>query len=246
MPAPAPAEPPRKQPRAELLWVLATAAVAMLVAVVDLKLWKMHPRVPIFDPSGDGSYYMATIKGVLEHGWFWHNPDLGAPFGQANFDFPAPFGDLAHYLIVSVLGVVLGGDPVLVFNAFFLLCFALIAVVAYAVMRDLGAARLPALVCSVLFAFLPYHLLRNQSHLFLTSYYAIALVRVARDDDRRGPHAHRQDHQAPDAARRRRLPRRRRGVELLRDLCPLRAGARRAGRRDRARAHDAPRCRARW
>ncbi len=164
----------RRRPPAELLWLLATALVATLVAVIDLKLWKMDPDVPIFSPAGDGNYYMATIKDVVEHGWFWHNPDLGAPVGQANYDFPAPFGDLAHYLIVSVLALVLN-DHVLVFNAFFLLCFPLIAVVAYAVMRDLGAARLPALVCAVLFTFLPYHVLRNQSHLFLTSYYAIPL-----------------------------------------------------------------------
>ena len=78
--------------------------------------------------------------------------------------------------------------------------------------------RPPALVAGVLFAFLPYHLLRNQSHLFLTSYYAIPLGRLARRDDRRGPHAARPRGQAPDAARRRRLPRRRRRVELLRRL----------------------------
>jgi phosphoglycerol transferase len=165
----------RRRPPAELLWVLATALVATVVAIVDLKLWKMDPHVPIFSPAGDASYYLATIKDVVEHGWFWHNPDLGAPVGQANFDFPAPFGDFAHYLIVSVLALVLN-DPVLVFNAFFLLCFPLIAVVAYAVMRDLGADRVAALVCGVLFAFLPYHLLRNESHLFLTSYYAIPLI----------------------------------------------------------------------
>jgi phosphoglycerol transferase len=164
----------RRRPPAELLWVLATALVATIVAVIDLKLWKMDAHVPIFDPSGDGNYYLATIKDVVEHGWFWHNPDLGAPVGQANYDFPAPFGDLAHYLIVSVLALVLN-DHVLVFNAFFLLCFPLIAVVAHVVMRDLGADRLPALVCGVLFAFLPYHLLRNEAHLFLTSYYAIPL-----------------------------------------------------------------------
>jgi hypothetical protein len=163
------------RPRLELAWVLATALVATVVAIVDLKLWKMHARVPIFDVSGDGAYYLATVKDVVEHGWFWHNPDLGAPFGQANFDFAAPFGDVVHYVIVWTLGVVLG-DPVVVFNAFFLLCFPLIAMVAYGVLRDLGAMPVAALVAGVLFAFLPYHLARNQTHLFLTSYYAIPLA----------------------------------------------------------------------
>jgi phosphoglycerol transferase len=160
----------------ELGWVLATALVATVVAIVDLKLWKMDPDVPLFDVKGDGAYYLASVKGVVENGWFWHNPDLGAPFGQSSYDFAAPFGDVAHFAIVRVLGILLGGDPILVFNAFFLLCFALIAVSAYGVMRDLGSARLPALVAGVLFAFLPYHLARNETHLFLTSYYAIPLA----------------------------------------------------------------------
>lgn len=158
----------------ELLWVLATALVATIVAIVDLKLWRMDPDVPLFDVNGDGAYYLASVKGVVENGWFWHNPDLGAPFGQSSYDFAAPFGDVAHFAIVRVLGIVLGGDPTLAFNAFFLLCFPLIAVTAHGVLRDLGAARAPALVAGVLFAFLPYHLARNQTHLFLTSYYAIA------------------------------------------------------------------------
>ncbi|HVF78901.1 MAG TPA: hypothetical protein VNA28_11435 [Solirubrobacteraceae bacterium] len=159
--------------RSELAWVLATAFVATVVAILDLKLWRMNPDVPLFDVTGDSSYYLVSIKGVLEHGWFLHNPDLAAPFGQSNHDFA--IGDVSHYALVRLLGLVLG-DPVVVFNAFFLLCFPLIAVVAYAVLRDLGATRAPALVAGVLFAFLPYHMIRGQDHLFLTSYYEIPLA----------------------------------------------------------------------
>ena len=157
----------------ELAWVLATALVATVVAILDLKLWRMDADVPLFDVKGDSSYYLASIKGVVENGWFLRNPDLGAPFGQSNYDFA--IGDVAHYALVWLLGLVLG-DPVVVFNAFFLLGFPLIAVVAYAVLRDLGAARAPALVAGVLFAFLPYHMIRAQDHLFLTSYYEIPLA----------------------------------------------------------------------
>lgn len=159
--------------RPELACALATALVATIVAILDLKLWRMDPDVPLFDVSGDSSYYLASIKGVIENGWFLNNPDLGAPFGQSNHDFA--IGDVAHYVLVVLLGLVLG-DPVVVFNAFFLLGFPLIAVVAYAVLRDLGATRAAALVAAVLFAFLPYHMIRAQDHLFLTSYYEIPLA----------------------------------------------------------------------
>lgn len=159
----------------ELLWMLATALVATIAVVVDLKLWKMSAHVPLFGADGDTGFYLATIKDVVENGWFVLNPDLGAPFGQSNFDFAAVFGDLTHYGIVKVLALIFG-DPVVVFNAFYLLCFPLIAVVSYGVLRDLGSARAVALAVGVLYAFMPYHLLRNQGHLFLSAYYGVPLA----------------------------------------------------------------------
>ncbi len=158
----------------ELVWILATALVATLVTIVDLELWRMSASVPISGALNDTSFFLSTVKDVVEHGWFWNNPDLAAPFGQSNLDFAASFGDTGHYVVIRALGVVLG-DPVVVFNAFYLLCFPLAAVTAYVVLRDLGSARLPALVAGVLFAFLPYHLFRHQNHLFLAAYYAVPL-----------------------------------------------------------------------
>ncbi|HUR85587.1 MAG TPA: hypothetical protein VMY78_09595 [Solirubrobacteraceae bacterium] len=158
----------------ELVWILATALAATLVTIVDLELWRASASVPISGAYNDTSFFLSTVKDVVEHGWFWNNPDLAAPFGQSNLDFAASFGDTGHYVIIRALAFVLG-DPVVVFNAFYLLCFPLIAVMAYVVLRDLGAARLPALVVGVLFAFLPYHLFRHQNHLFLGAYYAVPL-----------------------------------------------------------------------
>jgi hypothetical protein len=158
----------------ELLWVIGTALTTTLVLVVDLRLWHASLHVPIEPAINDTNYFLAAVKGVVQHGWFWHNPDLAAPFGQTNFDFAADFGDSGHYVIVRILALFLD-DPIAVFNAFFLLCFPLTAVAAFLVMRDLGAARLPALVAAVLFAFLPYHLLRGENHIFLAAYYGVPL-----------------------------------------------------------------------
>ena len=30
----------------------------------------------------------ASVKSFLDHGWYWHNPNLGAPEGQQLFDYP--------------------------------------------------------------------------------------------------------------------------------------------------------------
>lgn len=158
----------------ELLWVLATALAATLVTILDLRLWRASAGVPIFGSVNDASFSLASVKDVVEHGWFVHNPDLAAPFGQSNFDFAASFGDTGHYVVIRALALVVH-DPVVVFNAFFLLCFPLIAVTAHLVLRDLGAAAPVALVTGVLFAFLPYHVFRHQNHYFLSAYYAVPL-----------------------------------------------------------------------
>lgn len=158
----------------ELLWVLGTALVATLVTIIDLKLWDASASIPISGAFNDATFFLSAVKGVVEHGWFWHNPDLGAPFGQTNFDFAADFGDSGHYLVIRVLALFIH-NPVVVFNAFYVLCFPLTAVTAYLVLRDLGSRRLVALVVGVLFAFLPYHLLRHQNHYFLAAYYAVPL-----------------------------------------------------------------------
>jgi phosphoglycerol transferase len=158
----------------ELLWVLGTALVATLVTVIDLQLWDATMHIPLTGAINDASFFAASVKDVVEHGWFTHNPDLAAPLGQSNLDFAASFGDTAHYALIRVIAVFLN-DPIVVFNAFYLLGFPLIAVTSYLVLRDLGAARMPSLVMAVLFAFLPYHLLRHQNHLFLAAYYAVPL-----------------------------------------------------------------------
>jgi phosphoglycerol transferase len=158
----------------ELLWVLAAALTTTLVAIVDLRLWDASLHIPIEAAINDTNFFLASVKGVAEHGWFTHNADLAAPLGPSNHDLAASFGDTGHYVLVRLIALVVG-DPIAVFNLFFLLCFPLTAVTAFLVLRDLGSARLPALVAAVLFAFLPYHLLRGENHIFLAAYYAVPL-----------------------------------------------------------------------
>lgn len=141
--------------------------------------------------SWDGFLYESIVKATLENGWFLHNPDLGAPFGQDNHDFSITNGDTLHVLIVKVLGLFLS-SAFTVTNAFLVVTYLLTGAIAFAVMRHAGATRGPALVGSVLFATLPYHFLQGPNHLFFSSYYAVPLavllmLRVAGGDPLLGP-----------------------------------------------------------
>jgi hypothetical protein len=125
-----------------------------------------------FTLEGDAPYYLMVIKGILLHGWWLENPNLGAPFGQELYDFPFLAHDGFHLVLIKMLGL-LSSDPVFIANVFFLLSFPLVALVAFLVLRQLGISGAAALVCSVLYALAPYHFLRDHQHLNLAAYYSV-------------------------------------------------------------------------
>src|SRR5260221_8159361 len=58
-----------------LLVVGLTTAILFVV----LRLWEADLEVP-FSDRGDSLCGRAWMKSVQDHGWFLHNPDLGAPW----------------------------------------------------------------------------------------------------------------------------------------------------------------------
>ena len=125
-----------------------------------------------FTLGGDAQYYLMVIKGILVHGWWLENPDLGAPFGQELYDFPVLAHDGLHLVLIKLLGA-FSSDPVFVANLFFLLSFPLVALTSFLVLRQLGISAAAALVCSVIYALAPYHFLRDHQHLNLAAYYSV-------------------------------------------------------------------------
>src|SRR5690348_13086127 len=74
------------------LWKAAlgyAGAVAVSVALMTaaLKLERADLHVPLCY-TWDSVLCQTWIKGVLEHGWYLENDNLGAPLGQRMYDFP--------------------------------------------------------------------------------------------------------------------------------------------------------------
>src|SRR5487761_1870103 len=84
---------------------LATAFIAVLALVRILKLWRADLRVPL-SISWDALLTQMWVKGVCEHGWYLHNPDLGAPGGMDMHDFS--MADNLHFLLLKLLGAATG------------------------------------------------------------------------------------------------------------------------------------------
>lgn len=153
---------------------LATAVLCSVGAYLALELWRASLQAPLrYSQVDDTKFYLALVKDILEHGWYQHNPSLGAPFGQALYDFPQGADNL-NFALIKLLGV-FTSNYALVTNLFFLLTFPLTGLATFYALRRVGLGAAVACVCAVLFALAPYHFYRHESQVLLSAYYAVPL-----------------------------------------------------------------------
>jgi phosphoglycerol transferase len=157
--------------------VAAYAAVLLAcVAILTyaLRLWRADLRVPLPE-SGDGLFHLMLVKGVIDHGWYLHNPSVGLPYGLDMHDFPMP--DTLHFAAMKLLGLATG-DVFLTANLYYLLTFPLTALLGLFALRRFHVSYPVAGLAALLFTFLPYHFLRLV-HLHLSAYYLVPLTVMA-------------------------------------------------------------------
>lgn len=168
-------DPPRRRPSprlGELNLYLAAAGLTCVFTTLALRLWNASRAIP-FTYSADALGVGAHFKTILETGWYESQPALGAPFGQVYHDFPT--ADNLHMAVVAVMNAFVDNWAV-AFNVYYLLGFPLAALTAVWFFRLVGVSRSMTVVLAVLFALAPYHVERNQGHLFLASYYPVPLA----------------------------------------------------------------------
>jgi hypothetical protein len=152
---------------------VATSALATLLAAAVLRLWRGHLDVP-FAYIWDANQFAMYVKEILDHGWYYRNGNLGAPFGQQLYDYPNVSTDNLQAFLIKLLGLGTSDWPT-VMNLYFLLTFPLVAAAAYLCFRRLGATAAPSVVCATLFTLLPYHFARGEHHLFYSGYFAVPI-----------------------------------------------------------------------
>ena len=162
-----------RRPRlgSDALYAAAAAALSLVAAAVVLRLWRADLSVP-FEYYGDVNLQHLLVRSVLDRGWYFENPMLGAPYGLELYDYPVLNGDTLNVVIVWLLGL-LGLGSAAAMNVLYIASFPLVGLTGFLALRRLGAAPWPALVCAVLYAVLPFHFIRGESHLFLATYYAV-------------------------------------------------------------------------
>lgn len=155
-----------KQKVATLLLYTLQAIFVLGILFVPLRLYDYDLRVP-FSYSGDSLVQLMFIKGLLLNGWTFDIPQLSAPYGMSAAAFPLMTN--FDWLIMKVFSVVTS-EPGLILNLFWVLTLVFSASSATFCMQLLGLGRLYSFATGILYAFLPFALLRNVGHLNLVYY----------------------------------------------------------------------------
>lgn len=151
--------------------------LALIVFCVFFQIWNLDLTQPIFAYSGDSLSHLFIVKNITETGWIFSNPSVGLPHLDGKFYIhDAPIhADAFNFLIFKIIAG-FTSNVFLIVNVFFIFTFVLIAATAFIALRSFNISVFSASLVSVLYAFLPYHLLKNVQHLFLSNYAAIPLV----------------------------------------------------------------------
>src|SRR4051794_19934542 len=146
--------------RADWLVAILVMVVSTVIAAWVLQLWHADRLVPLYY-GGDALFTQGMIKGLLDHGWYLQNSNLGAPDGLQLQDFAGFSGDTIPWVVIRILGVFFSNSAE-VMNGFFLLTFPSAALSTFVVLRVFGVTRWTGAVVAVLYATAPFHFLRNE------------------------------------------------------------------------------------
>lgn len=165
--------PVRSVVRAEAGYALASMAAALGGYAAAVRLWHAVLGIPL-SSSGDVMLAMQAVRNMELSGWYQTTPLLGFPFGQNLAAYSSAAGDLWNMVTLKLLSVAL--TPAASVNAFYLLSFASVAVCAYVALRVVRVSRASAATLAAVYSLLPYHFLRGEPHLFLSSYCVVPLA----------------------------------------------------------------------
>lgn len=146
---------------------MAQALIVLCIAYFTLHLYSYDLRVP-FHYDGDSVVILMYIKGLIQDGWPTTISQLSAPFTYPGAAFPMLTS--VDWLVIKILSV-FTAEPGYLLNGFWLLTLVFSAWSATYAAYQLGLSRTLSFLSGVLYAFLPFALLRNVAHLGLVYYF---------------------------------------------------------------------------
>lgn len=156
------------QCKKEGIYALVTACISIVLVYWLLGLKDVDFHVP-FTYSDDGMCLASIVKGMGENGWFFTNPNLGAPFEGTLYDYPF-YGDTFWLVIIKILMSIFKSYG-MALNIFYIMLFPVTSVITYGVLRKLRIKEWIAVLGSLSYSFLFYHFTRLiPGHILLAAY----------------------------------------------------------------------------
>jgi hypothetical protein len=159
-------------PIKEIGYYIISLLLCFIFLTWSMQLWSADLSVP-FSYGGDAVFEEELIKGVIDNGWLNQNNYVGMPAGLLSYDYP--INTYLDFFLMKLISIVFP-NWALTMNIFFLLTFLLTTFFTFFVLRQFKISPLPAIVGSLLYTFIPFHFLRGEGHLVLSSYFLIPLV----------------------------------------------------------------------
>jgi hypothetical protein len=151
--------------------LLIQAGLILGIAYFSLNLKNVDLSVP-FNYGGDSIVALMFVKSMLINGWTWEIPQLSAPYSMSAAAFPVMTN--FDWMIMKVMSI-FSSDAGLLLNSFWLLTLTLSGWAVTTSLRYIGINLSLAFCAGVLYAFLPYALLRNVAHINLV-YYLVPIL----------------------------------------------------------------------
>jgi len=158
--------------RTLFLYVLPVLAT-LVVLFQCCHLWAVSLYTPLIYHN-DVLVEQFVVKTIAQTQWTMTNPWVGAPGTFQYYDYPM-MGDSFNQALLWVL-LIFSKNVFLITNLFYFLRFALTTATSLYVLRQFKISYLVAAALSVVYAFIPYNLLRGEGHLYLGTYYVVPLV----------------------------------------------------------------------
>ncbi len=142
-------------------------ALNTLAFIIILDIPNFNIGMPIH-LHGDGYGGIGVFKMIINGDFPWylypHTQSLSLPFGLSLGDYPLPmFLDWVYVKFLSLFS----SDPFIVFNLFILSSYFFVPLSSYFVMRKIRIEPMIAIVISLLFNYIPFHMLRTDHYLYV-------------------------------------------------------------------------------
>lgn len=136
-----------------------------------LELWNSNLlKYPLCYEFGDSIHALFRFFAMQESGSLFHLPNINGTMGTDVYSFYAL--DIL-LLLFQWLIVLICQNYVLAFNVFILSSFFLVAYAAFYVLKKLNISTAVAILMSVVYSLLPYHLMRFTTHSYLGFYFLV-------------------------------------------------------------------------